>query len=218
MSSTFPQQICNTIQRRRSSAISSVTTTPECSCSPPHVPDYMLYLLLKVHYIDTNRDDNIMRAARHILPVLMELWNSDCGELSYLYLACALTDGDKNTRNLASEIWIGAVSKSTLDHAALARHLATLYHDEFIPLKRLTDLIVDNLPGVSSLHDRALETLLMQMIPGMHDTPIKGTKKLLEICLEVQNGSGISKAVSMKFETWGGTRSLAGVIGKIRRK
>ena len=54
------------------------------------------------------------------------------------------------------------------------------------------------------------------MIPQMSDTPIKGTKKLLEIYMEVLSltGLGVPDETMKKLEVWGEVKSLKSITKK----
>ena len=71
--------------------------------------------------------------------------------------------------------------------------------------------------NISSLHNQGLEILLSAMIVEMNDEPIKGTKKLLEIYLEVLSltKQKPSREVLVKLGVWGEVKSLKGVVKKI---
>ena len=129
--------------------------------------------------------------------------------MSFRLISLALT--------LSSELWIKATSEGTMNHQLLGETLGKLEHNEYAPLKRFTDLIVANMLNISSLHNRGLETLLSFMIKKMNNEPIKGTKKLLEIYLEVLSltKQKPSQEVLDKLMVWGEVKSLSGIVKKI---
>jgi hypothetical protein len=63
-----------------------------------------------------------------------------------------------------------------MNHKLLGETLGRLEHNEYAPLKRFSDLIVESMLGVSTLHNHALFSLLNAMLPQMNDEPIKGKK------------------------------------------
>ena len=77
--------------------------------------------------------------------------------------------------------------------------------------------MIANMLNISSLHNRSLNELLSTMIPQMNDEPIKGTKKLLEIYLEVVSltGGSVADDVREKLGVWGGVKSLKSICSKI---
>jgi len=71
--------------------------------------------------------------------------------------------------------------------------------------------------NISSLHNRGLEILLSSMIKQMNDEPIKGTKKLLEIYLEVLSltKQKPSQELLDKLGVWGEVKSLKVIVKNI---
>jgi hypothetical protein len=104
-----------------------------------------------------------------------------------------------------------------MNHQLLGETLGKLEHNEYAPLKRFTDLIVSNMLNLSNLHNEGLHTLLSAMIVQMNDAPIKGTKKLLEIYLEVLSLTGldVSKKTRKKLKIWAEVKSLKSVAKKL---
>lgn len=149
---------------------------------------------------------------------LMEIWDTP-GEIEYLYLALILTYEDKTIRNIASELWIKAISEGSIDHQLLGKILGKLEHDEYAPLKRFTDLIVSNMLNLSSMHNTGLALLISSMIMQMNDKPIKGTKKLLEIYFEVLNLTESRLAGEERFlkklAVWSDVKSLSVILRKL---
>jgi hypothetical protein len=138
-------------------------------------------------------------------------------EISYLFLASTFLYYEKTTRTLSAELWIKATQEGTMNHQLLGKTLGKLEHHEYAPLKRFTDLIIASMLNISSLHNQSLVILLSAMIIEMHDTPIKGTKKILEIYLEVLS---LTKQqpfdeVLLKLGVWGEVKSLKGLVKKI---
>jgi len=185
----------------------------------PYNLEYVIYFIIKIYLLPRSYyKSNPMRQAINIIPTLYELWDkNNVGELSYLYLALALIDKDKNVRLIATELWIKAVSEETMDNTLLGQTLGRLEKHSYAPLKRLSDLIISNILGLSALYTRALEELLSSMIKQMNDEPLNGLKKLLEIYLEVLSLSKQkpSTEVLEKLSVWGEVKSLSVVVKKI---
>ena len=187
--------------------------------------DAMLTVILKMnirdsHYQSWKIDDNSMELEHinFLFPSLFNLWQKDC-QNCYLYLALAICIKDTTIRNLASELWIKTVGEGTINHQLLGETLGKLQHAEYAPLKRFTDLIIANMLGISSLHNKSLAELLSAMISQMNDEPIKGTKKLLEIYLEVLSltEQKPSSGVLEKLGVWGEVKSLSVIVKKIEK-
>jgi len=73
---------------------------------------------------------------------------------------------------------------------------------------------------ISGLHDRNLKVLVANIIQHMNDEPMTGTKKLLEIFLEMNNEKKESNInqVKEKLEIWKATKSLGPVIKKLLKQ
>lgn len=186
----------------------------------PTAPEHILSTLIDRNFKDGDgRIDTavIIRNTFDTLTLLGEIWSDSDSEITYLYLSFTLLVLDKTLRTLAAELWIKAVSEGTMNAELLGQTLGRLEHGDYAPLKRFTDLIHAYMLNITSLHNRALEAVLAQMIIAMHDTPIKGVKKLLEIYLEllVSNQSRVQQDVVEKLEGWKRVKSLNGIIRKL---
>ena len=155
----------------------------------PTLPNFILEALYKTPRVNFQL----------ILPSLIDIWG-EYGDNNYLFLARIFTDVDKATRQFTAELWHKATLEGTMNHQLLGETLGRLEHNEYAPLKRFTDLIVSSMLNLSTLHNEGLHTLLSAMIPQMNDTPIKGTKKLLEIYLEVLSLTGLGDETMKKLE------------------
>jgi len=149
---------------------------------------------------------------------IINIWNN-FGDNIYLFITYMMILEDKTIRTLSAELWIKATSEGTMNHQLLGETLGKLELNEYAPLKRFTDLIVVNILNISTLHNKSLAELLSAMIPQMNDEPIKGTKKLLEIYLEILSltQQKPSSEVLEKLGVWGGVKSLTSVVNKIRK-
>ena len=150
------------------------------------------------------------------LSMLIPIWNRQ-HPTNYLFVATSMLYYDKTSRQLSAELWYKATLEGTLNHQLLGETLGKLEHNEYAPLKRFTDLVVSNILNLSTLHNKGLHTLLSAMISQMNDKPIKGTKKLLEIYLEVLSLTKLSvpSETMQKLEVWSEVKSLKSVVKKI---
>jgi hypothetical protein len=137
----------------------------------------------------------------------------------HLFIALSLMHEAKTTRTLSAELWIKAVSEGTMNHQLLGETLGKLENAEYAPLKRFTDLIIDSMLGISTLHNQALFSLLNAMLPQMNEEPIKGMRKLLELYYEVLHiiDDQVPLNVLTKLEIWGEIKSLNVIVKKIKR-
>jgi hypothetical protein len=181
----------------------------------PNLPKFLFHALL-LKLVEFSDDSESKKTIKAISNSLIDIWG-DFGEIEYLYLAFSTIYQEKTTRTLSAELWIKATQENTMNHQLLGKTLGKLAHHEYAPLKRFTDLIIASMLNISSLHNQSLVILLSAMIVEMHDTPIKGTKKLLEIYLEVLS---LTKQkpfdeVLVKLGVWGEVKSLKGIVKKI---
>ena len=183
----------------------------------PTLPHFILENVL-VLIANSYESSYAKRTVEGLIALLIEIWD-DFNDSTYLFLAVVFMSGDKVSRTLASELWIKVTTEGTMNHNLLGETLGRLEHNEYAPLKRLTDLIIANMLNISSLHNQGLLELLSTMIPKMNDEPIKGAKKLLEIYLEVLSltKSSVPEGVSKKLQVWGIVKSLKSIINKIQK-
>lgn len=86
-------------------------------------------------------------------------------------------------------------------------------------MKRLTDLIQQQMINISPLHNRELEELLTSLIAQLPEKPVKELKKLLEIYAELLsvNESKVDDEHVLKLlDTWKQTASLKRVVASIK--
>lgn len=160
-------------------------------------------------------DAVVDRTSIRVTETLPDIWD-DFHDAAYPYPAVGCLSADKTERLFSAELWIKAVSEGTMKSDILGTMLGTLESGEYAPLKRFTDLVTEVMLGVSTMHNKALEILLGHMLLPMADTPIKGTKKLLEIYREVlvKNESSAPEAVKSALQGWSDVKSLRPIIKK----
>ena len=187
-----------------------------CLYLMPTIPRFILQNTM-IHTSEHYSDAYVTKVLEGISFALINIWNH-FGELEYLYVGYTLINEKKTVRSLASELWVKATQEGTMNHALLGRTLGKLEHNEYAPLKRLTDLLVSSMLNISTLHNQGLHSLLSAMIIRMNDEPIKGTKKLLEIYVEVLSLTGldIPSETMEKLNVWGEVKSLKSVVNKIK--
>ena len=124
---------------------------------------------------------------------------------------------DKTSRSYAAGIWTDRVNTGCIDSARIGRILGSHQRTGWGPLKRLTDLIQQQMINVSPLHNRELELLLTSLIA---EQPVKELKKLLEIyseLLSVNNSRVTDERILQLLEIWKNTANLKKVIVSINR-
>tara|TARA_R110002111_G_scaffold27081_4_gene58308 strand:- start:22146 stop:25100 length:2955 start_codon:yes stop_codon:yes gene_type:complete len=186
----------------------------------PNNPSMLLSQV--VHYNlkeSTFWDESSKKNMINLLKGLYNIWNRpDYSEGAYLFLATGLLCSDKISRELAAEIWIKANYDGTLDNNFLGSFIGRLEAGEYAPLKRFTDLLTSNLFNISKTHNAFLFQLLNAAIKEMGDTPIRGSKKLLEIFLELKRSSNVSDIDNLtkdKLNKWHAVNSVKPVIKKL---
>ncbi|MBU2927699.1 DUF6493 family protein [Winogradskyella psychrotolerans] len=186
----------------------------------PNNPSMLLSQV--VHYNlkeSTFWDESSKKNMINLLKGLYNIWNRpDYNEGAYLFLATGLLYSDKISRELAAEIWIKANYETTLDNNLLGSFIGRLEAGEYAPLKRFTDLLTNNLFNISKTHNDFLFQLLSSAVKEMNDIPIRGSKKLLEILLELKHSSNAAKledSTKEKLLKWQNVASVKPVIKKI---
>ena len=164
-------------------------------------------------------DESSKKNMINLLKGLYTIWNRiDYTESTYLFLATGLLCSDKVSRELAAEIWIKANYEATLDNNQLGSFIGRLQAGEYAPLKRFTDLLTTSLFNISKKHNALLFQLLNAAIKEMDDTAIRGSKKLLEILLELKQSSKqppFDTTTKGKLKKWQSVNSVKPVIKKL---
>jgi hypothetical protein len=145
-----------------------------------------------------------------VLQVLYEIW-ADFGEMAHFFVATSMLASDKTVAKIAAEIWIKATNENKIDQSLLGRIIGTHEKIEFVPLKRFTDLLTQNMFRVSGLHNKKLQQFIESILVELPDAPIKNLKKLLEIYAETlsTNNTNVSNAdISRKLNNWKTASSL----------
>lgn len=164
-------------------------------------------------------DESSKKNMVNLLKGLYEVWyRKDFGRSTYLFLATGFLCSNKVARELAAEIWIKANYETKINNQLLGEILGGLQKGEYAPLKRFTDLLTANLFNVSKKHNESLFYLLSIMISNLGNEPLRGTKKLLEIFLELRLDfpqKEIDQSLQEKLSEWKKTNSLKQIINKI---
>lgn len=166
-------------------------------------------------------DESSKKNMINLLKGLYEIWRrDDFKESTYLFLATGLLCSDKVARELAAEIWIKANLENKINNVQLGEIIGKLELGEYAPLKRFTDLLTTSLFNVSKRHNEYLFSLLNDIIANMNNIPIRGTKKLLEIFLELKRNFPqikINKLTKTKLSKWKEVKTLISVINNIEK-
>lgn len=163
-------------------------------------------------YGETNK-----RFVIQVIQGLHSIWKP-FGEITHLFIATCMISSDKTAASYAAEIWMRGVTENTIDSTLIGTMLGKHESVEFAPLKRFTDLVINQLFGISPSHTKALEQLLIAMLKELPADPIKNLKKLLEIYFEVVaiNNSAVENIdVKNLLHTWKKNAGLSKVIKTI---
>ena len=185
----------------------------------PRQPSILIAHIINkgLRYIDFT-GENDKKLIIYTLETLLNL-NYRHGTMSDLLIASCMISSDKTVRTYAAEIWIKGVTENNIDSHEIGKIIGKHEQIELAPLKRFTDLVISNMFQISKKHNQALEILLTGCIEHMSDSPINGTKKLLEIYAEVlsTNITGLkNEAVIKRMNVWENTETLKKVVQKIK--
>lgn len=181
----------------------------------PNNPDPLLILIIKKSLKNsTFWEEGDKRLVIAALEALLDL-SSNYGKIAYLFIATCMLCSDKTARAIAAEIWIKGVCENTINSEWIGNMIGEQEKVEFAPLKRFTDLLIDQMFLLSDQHNRALEELLTACLEQLPEQPIKNLKKLLEIYREIllTTGTDMTGTLAMeKIENWKSVGSLKRVI------
>lgn len=180
-------------------------------------PNNAHVVYLKLVCATLGYDEFNERIANRLLNLQFALWQKHTTDAGYIYFAMMLLHSKNTVKQLAGELWLKTIQEQNVETIRLGTFMGKLLHDDFAPLKRFTDLLTQQLMNVSNTHNQALIELISHMIAHMNNEPIKGTKKLLELYLELLTitKTGLPDIVDEKFTVWGETKSLKATIKKL---
>lgn len=192
---------------------------PRLAWLTPNMPEPLLVWCIRsaIYYPMLNevREIGITKATIEALHQLRHTWH----EASYILEASCMLVADKTSRSYAAEIWIDRVSKGCIDSKRIGKILGSHQHTGWGPLKRLTDLIQQQMMNVSPLHNRELEKLIVTMLAELPEKPIKDLKKLLEIyaeLLSINNSKARDEQVLHLLDIWKGVANLKKAVANIQ--
>lgn len=192
---------------------------PRLAWLTPNMPEPLLVWCIRSAIYDPMlnevREIGITKATIEALHQLRHTWQ----EASYILEASCMLVADKTSRSYAAEIWIDRVGKGCIDSKRIGKILGSHQHTGWGPLKRLTDLIQQQMMNVSPLHNRELENLIVAMLTGLPEKPIKDLKKLLEIyaeLLSINHSKAKDEQVLHLLDVWKGGANLKKAVANIQ--
>ncbi|RGV18783.1 D-tyrosyl-tRNA(Tyr) deacylase [Bacteroides xylanisolvens] len=193
---------------------------PRLAWLTPNMPEPLLVWCIRSAIYDPMlnevREIGITKATIEALHQLRHTWH----EASYILEASFMLVADKTSRSYAAEIWIDRVGKGCIDSKRIGKILGSHQHTGWGPLKRLTDLIQQQMMNISPLHNRELENLIVAMLAGLPEKPIKDLKKLLEIyaeLLSINHSKVEDEQVLHLLDIWKGVANLKKAVVSIQR-
>ena len=186
----------------------------------PNAPETILVNCIRHAMFDPRlgevAETMVTQTAMEVFHQLRHTWH----EVSYLLEATAMFVADKIARIYAAEVWIDRVRRRSIDSARVGKILGMHQCTGWGPLKRLTELLQQQMMNVSPLHNRELEKLLTAMLAELPEQPVKELKKLLEIYAElllVNQSKVADKRVRSLLEKWEGVTNLKKVVRAVRQ-
>ena len=142
------------------------------------------------------------------------------GKMAHVFIATTMICSNKNSSGVAAEIWIEGVQNDTMDSVLLGMVLGRHYRVDYAPLKRLTDLMQARMFNLSPLHNKALLSLIENMLPEFPDTPPANLKRLLLLyneLLHITHVNRIIDSIHSRLANWIKTKSLEPIIKTLLR-
>ncbi|MBD2722606.1 DUF6493 family protein [Hymenobacter armeniacus] len=161
--------------------------------------------------LESNERDVVQAALQELLapgPVFTEP--------TTLLLAVGLMHKVPACRALALEVFLSAIATGRLEPAALGTVLGRFLANEFVPVQRL----VENLQqarAIDATTDDALQQVLDYLLAELPASPLRNTKKLIELYADLAGRSGRRplEAAKINLHSWKGTATLRKVVGEL---
>ncbi len=183
----------------------------------PNNPENLIAKFTDLNFRDANffGEDNkkislnlLEKLTTHPLPL---------GNMAHLFVAACMLSSDKTVRALAGELWIQSTRTQQINNEKLGEYIGKHFSIEFVPLKRFTDLLTENMLNISAYHNEQLQDLIENILLHLPVEPIKGLKKLLEIYLEIvsRTNKQSPEVLNAKMDDWASTKSLTKVLSLV---
>jgi hypothetical protein len=151
---------------------------------PNNTEPFLAEIINKCMTSPTFWSETDKRIVANTIRCIYELWGG-FHETGYLFLGTCMLSSDKTVLNIAGETWIKAVAKHEMNNQLLGSIIGKHERIEFAPLKRFTDLIDQQLTGISSQHNRSLVSLIEHIVAELPNDGIRHLKRLLQIYHEL---------------------------------
>ena len=140
------------------------------------------------------------------------------GPASNLFLALGLLAGAKEPRLHAAAFWRAKVEEGNINSADPGRMLGRLERHKWVPTKRFTELVEQEMMAVSPLHSTELAAMLEAMLIEIGPEPQVNIKRLLELYYELTAGQSrtMHAALPPLFGFWEKEKTCAACVKKLR--
>lgn len=184
----------------------------------PNFPDLLCAQIIELAL--TTNGDSSEASKRLVVKSLQALLNigTTFGEMSHLFIAASMIYQDKTARSISAEVWIRGVQTQKIDSRLIGFIIGKHEYTEFAPIKRFTDLIIENMYQISPEHNRQLEIMISACLKELSMIPIKNLKKLIELYNELVslNKSKVdSDLIANQFKEWGKSDTLKKTIDNL---
>ena len=186
----------------------------------PNNPEPMLaQVISKALTYNRFHEANDQRIVASTIEALMPI-ETRYGQMGHLFIGTCMLSVDKTIQSFAAELWSRGVVRRHVDSRMLGEIIGKHESIEFAPMRRFTDLLSANMVNVSSLHNRALEILINEVVLRLPKQPVTGLKKLLEIYFQVlsANRSSGDANVINHIRMWSDSPSLRKVVKNAEEK
>lgn len=140
------------------------------------------------------------------------------GPASNLFLALGMLTSAKELRLHAAAFWRAKVDDGTIDSADVGRIIGRLEADDWVPTKRFTDLVEQEMLGVSPEHSRQLGLLLGALLQEIGPKPPVNIKRMLELYYELAAAKAVApeQGLAPHLDEWAQEKAYATAVKRLR--
>lgn len=187
--------------------------------SPNHVQpllgNLMKNFFIQGDYSSQSDRDSILACLQGMMQT--GAWQS---EGAHWFVAASLVYKDKTAGGVAAELWsVATASQHGFNQSMLGSALGNMLGNGYAPLKRLTDLLQQQMFKISTRHNQALLELIEPLLRSLPDEPLTNLKKLLELYREILGLCGSTKTsdtiIAEKLKLWSVSASVAPIAAKL---
>jgi hypothetical protein len=181
----------------------------------PLLGNLMKNFFIQGDYSSQSDRDSIIACLQGMM--LSGSWQS---EGAHWFIAASLVYKDKTAAGVAAELWsVATATHNDLHQSKLGYALGNILGNGYAPLKRLTDLLQQQMFKISARHNQALLELMVSLLQSLPDEPLTNLKKLLELYREILGLCGNTKTsngvIIEKLKLWSVSASVATIAAKL---